>query len=172
MLTRIRLMSLGLMLTTLALFSVAQAQNTYFGVGAGSSIILYYGTDDTTMADEVRYGLALSPLGGFGVAGQVDFITNFENEIESSSSVDTYWGYGLNGYFFQTAGVLDTAGVTAFGIGGGVLVGADFAIDESISVFADLGVGINIGGVSAFGLDLGLPIVPAGRGALGIKFKM
>lgn len=154
----------GLILSVVALFSFGQAQeNSYFGVGAGSGVTLYYGTDDSPLAEEVRYALSLIPFGGLGVTGQVDFISSLNS---GSENVDTYWGYGLNGYYFGASGV------SAFGIGGGVLVGADFIIDETISIFADIGVGVNVGGVSAFGLDLGLPIAPAGRGGLGIKFKM
>lgn len=169
----------GIFVLALSLSTLSSAQNSYYGFGAGiPSISGYYGTENPD-GSETRFGVTLGFI-GINVRGQVDFLFPLNNLSEETDDVSIYWGYGANASFWN-GGVYSgfaTGTITWISGGGGVLIGAEFPIDEGSSFFADAGLGLTINSIngtatagSLSNSNILLLPLPDLRGGLGMKFK-
>lgn len=157
-------------LCTLLVLFTSSALADSFGVRGGIPTGIQYTKDNAFGKDrDMRITGGLIPIGGI-LGGGIIFDGDLEYivspPLSEKNPVGLYYGGGVSFGFAGVAG----AGVIFPGVHG--LVGMDFRLDKSMTLFLDGSVGFNYYFAGIEGLGVAGGFSPGLGGALGLKFKL
>jgi hypothetical protein len=165
-----RFMNKKTILCTVLALSASSALADSFGVRAGIPTGIQYTQDNAFGKNrDLRITAGIVPLTGsaFDLAifdGDVEYIVS--KTLTEKDPIGIYYGAGISFGFIGGPG----AGIIFPGVHG--VLGMDFRLDKSMTLFFDSSVGFNyyLAGVAGLGVAGG--IAPGFGGAMGLKFKL